>query len=54
MRHLTNTPLIKRQCAYLLGWHQHIGYDENKENQYPIIHKDDIIEKYEIQFQNVK
>eukprot|EP01084_Bolivina_argentea_P066927 122007_1 len=59
MRHLKNQPLMKRQCAYLLGWHQYMGYDENEEsdisddekNEYPIIHQDDIIEKYEIQFQ---
>lgn len=30
MRSLVNRPLMKRQCAYLLGWHNY-GYEEDEE-----------------------
>jgi len=62
MRSLKDRPLMKRQCAYLLGWHQYMGYDEDEEEDlsddeatnYPILEsslKD--IEEYEIEFNKV-
>eukprot|EP01083_Nonionella_stella_P213807 770817_1 len=60
MRSLKDRPLMKRQCAYLLGWHQFMGYDENEEDEisetemdeYPIC-CNDAIEDYEIAFNKV-
>merc|ERR1712113_493549 len=53
---------MKRQCAYLLGWHQYMGYDEDEEDElsedeaanYPILesaNKD--IEEYETTFAKI-
>jgi len=58
MRSLKERPLMKRQCAYLLGWHQYMGYDENEEDElseneetnYPILESNKEIEDYEIKF----
>merc|ERR1712228_284938 len=58
MRSLKERPLMKRQCAYLLGWHQYMGYDENEEDElsedeetkYPILESNKEIEDYEAKF----
>merc|ERR1712130_628891 len=58
MGSLKEGPLMKRQCAYLLGWHQYMGYDENEEDElseneetnYPILESNKEIEDYEIKF----
>ena len=62
MRRLDKRPLMKRQCAYLLGWHQYMGYDDDEEDEEddgdmvmvekPAVEdeKDDAIEEYEAAF----
>ena len=59
MRSLKDRPLMKRQCAYLLGWHQYMGYDENEEDElsddeeanYPVAEENVPVEDYEVAFQ---
>ena len=61
MRSLKDRPLMKRQCAYLLGWHQYMGYDEDEEDEldeeeaanYPILETNKEIEDYEIEFTKI-
>ncbi len=52
-----NKSLMKRQCAYLLGWHQYMGYDEDeesdisdneKETYIVVIDENEQLEDYEI------